>query len=244
MFVLVVSSLAFFTVFALLIAVRAVLILVTIRRRRRLLVQQQHHAANIFEVQSDSSTKKLNKAPMVLVVLGSGGHTAEMLTLISELIGVLPEGTRLTYVTGESDRHSASKASDLHKNKHMACTMHISHVRLPRAREVGEAWLSSVMSSVKTTIAAIRLVWRTKPDVVLSNGPGTSAVVAGAAFLTRVCKPSAKLACRVIYVESFARVETISMSGRILYAFADRFVVQWQQLCKEWPLAEYYGRLC
>lgn len=244
MFFLFVSSLITFTVAALLIAVRAVLTLAVIRRRRKFLVQQKNHGANIFETQKDSPNLNLKKAPMVLVVLGSGGHTAEMLALISELIGVLPEGTSLTYVTGESDRHSASKAIDLHKNEDMPGTMHISYVRLPRAREVGEAWLFSVISSVKTAIAAIKLVCYTKPDVVLTNGPGTSAVVAGAAFLIRVCRPSAKLTCRVVYVESFARVETLSMSGRILYGFADRFVVQWQQLSKEWPLAEYYGRLC
>jgi len=51
--------------------------------------------------------------------------------------------------------------------------------------------------------------------------------------------PSPKL----IYVESFARVKRLSLSGKILKPFVDRFVVQWPDLTKENSRAEYKGRL-
>ncbi len=50
--------------------------------------------------------------------------------------------------------------------------------------------------------------------------------------------------CRVIFVESFCRVGTISLSGKLLYHVVDRFIVQWPQLTKAYPRAEYIGRIC
>lgn len=35
---------------------------------------------------------------------------------------------------------------------------------------------------------------------------------------------------RIIFVESFCRVKSLSMTGRLLYYFADRFIVQWPGL--------------
>jgi len=48
---------------------------------------------------------------------------------------------------------------------------------------------------------------------------------------------------RIIYVESFARVRSLSLSGKLLYAFTDRFVVQWPRLAEKYRRAEYHGIL-
>jgi len=34
---------------------------------------------------------------------------------------------------------------------------------------------------------------------------------------------------RIIYVESFARVKSLSLSGKLLRPFVDKFVVQWPE---------------
>lgn len=38
------------------------------------------------------------------------------------------------------------------------------------------------------------------------------------------------LPVRVVFVESLCRVQSLSLTGRILYYLADRFVVQWPGL--------------
>ena len=50
--------------------------------------------------------------------------------------------------------------------------------------------------------------------------------------------------CSIVYVESFARVKSLSMSGHIMYHLADKFVVQWEGLCARYPRAVYAGVLC
>lgn len=46
---------------------------------------------------------------------------------------------------------------------------------------------------------------------------------------------------RIIYVESFCRVDKLSLSGKLLYHIADRFIVQWPQLLSQYKRAEYLG---
>ena len=50
---------------------------------------------------------------------------------------------------------------------------------------------------------------------------------------------------RVVYVESIARVSSVSLSGAILYwsHLTDGFFVQWPELLAKYPRAHFGGRL-
>lgn len=82
------------------------------------------------------------------------------------------------------------------------------------------------------------------PNVILTNGPATGAVVVGAAVLLRFVgwkDAAGRNVLRTIYVESFARVKRLSLSGRLLLPVVDRFLVQWRELAKPGSRAEYVG---
>ena len=49
---------------------------------------------------------------------------------------------------------------------------------------------------------------------------------------------------RVVFIESFCRVRSLSLCGRMVYGLVDRFIVQWPRLTKKYHLSEYCGRLC
>ena len=51
--------------------------------------------------------------------------------------------------------------------------------------------------------------------------------------------------CAVVYVESIARVKSLSLTGNILYRcrLAGAFFVQWEELAERLPRARYIGRL-
>ena len=59
---------------------------------------------------------------------------------------------------------------------------------------------------------------------------------AGAVFPT--CKI---IGVRIVYIESFAKINSKSMTGKLIYLFADRFYVQWEEMLKVYPKALYYG---
>ena len=171
-----------------------------------------------------------HKKIKTLVVLGSGGHTAEMLRLITAFD--FDRYAPLTLVTAATDTTSRAKAE---RELPQAALATARWAEIPRAREVGQSFGSSVPSTLKALFACVRLIWTASPDLVLVNGPGTCVPVA---VLGRL------FGSRVIFVESWCRVESLSLTGRIMYWVAHRFVVHWPELARRYPRAEYLGRIC
>ena len=165
-----------------------------------------------------------------LVVLGSGGHTAEMLRLITAFD--FERYTPLTLVTAATDTTSRAKAE---RELPRAALSTARWAEIPRAREVGQSFGSSVPSTLRALFACVHLIWTAAPELVLVNGPGTCVPVAVLARLS---------GSRVIFVESWCRVESLSLTGRIMYWVAHRFVVHWPELARRYPRAEYLGRIC
>ncbi|KAI9319925.1 oligosaccharide biosynthesis protein Alg14 like-domain-containing protein [Dichotomocladium elegans] len=162
-----------------------------------------------------------------LCVLGSGGHTAEMLQLIKALD---PERyTPRCFVIAASDRLSASKVGP-----------GAQIFFIPRVRHVGQGWATVPWSAAKASIAAIGILWKTMPDLILCNGPGSCVPICVAAYVPKLIGFHP---IQIVYVESFARVNSLSLTGKLLYPFVDRFIVQWPELQQRYSKAEYCGIL-
>ncbi len=159
----------------------------------------------------------------VLVVLGEGGHTRQMLQLLDQL-GPHHE---YHYLIAAEDRLSEGK------------------IRLPgpvyragRPRSKVQGRTDSLPVAAWNTLRSLGqlapLLWRIHPQAVLANGP---ALAVPAALLGKL------LGAAIIYVESASRVQRMSTSGRLVYPFADLFIVQWPQLQAKHRKAIYAGRL-
>ena len=157
-----------------------------------------------------------------MVVLGSGGHTSEMIALLEGMDG--KRYSPVGFVVADTDTSSLvrlEKAESVLKG----AERHVYFI--PRSREVKQRWPSTVLSSIKALFSATRLVFNVRPELILVNGPGTCVPVCVAGVLLRSCglgNPT------IVFVESICRVHSLSLTGRILYPFADRFIVQWEEL--------------
>jgi beta-1,4-N-acetylglucosaminyltransferase len=91
-------------------------------------------------------------------------------------------------------------------------------------------------------LACWRIVLAEKPDLVLVNGPGTCIPICAASLLLRAAHVHDT---RIAYVESIARVRSLSLSGKVLYhsRAADLLLVQWPELQAKAPRSHYVGRL-
>ncbi|TRY56027.1 hypothetical protein DNTS_013857 [Danionella cerebrum] len=174
----------------------------------------------------------------VLVVAGSGGHTTEIIRLVGSLS---QSYNPRHYVIADTDKMSEEKIrafeEELEKN---SSSSQFSIHRIPRSREVRQSWSSSLLSSLNALKSSIPLVFRLQPDLVLCNGPGTCVPLCAAGLLLGILGLKRVL---IVYVESICRVETLSLSGKILYYLSDYFFVQWPPLKKNHPKAIYLGRL-
>jgi UDP-N-acetylglucosamine:LPS N-acetylglucosamine transferase len=79
---------------------------------------------------------------------------------------------------------------------------------------------------------ALRLVRRRRPAMLLTTGADIAvpfALVARAA------------GAKVVYVESFTRIRSPSLSGRLIAPFADRVYAQWPELAPVFRKAQFVG---
>ncbi|KAK2151589.1 hypothetical protein LSH36_358g02066 [Paralvinella palmiformis] len=74
---------------------------------------------------------------------------------------------------------------------------------------------------------------------ILCNGPGTCVPLCVAGFLLTLFGVKR---VTIVFAESICRVTSLSLSGQILYWFADQILVQWPELQKHYPLTRYIGR--
>lgn len=188
-----------------------------------------------------------------IVILGSGGHTAEMLTLLSKFN--LQTYSPRRYIVAVTDNMSGQKAHAFEavgaagSTAVAASASSGSHnyndfeiIAIPRSREVGQSFRSSTWTTLVAAAYAVRAVLSFKPDLVLTNGPGTALPVVIAALLGKLLGISSP---GIVYVESIARVKHLSLTGKILYhlRLTDEFLVQWEELSRLYPRAVYSGRL-
>ena len=71
-----------------------------------------------------------------------------------------------------------------------------------------------------------------RPKYIVSTG----AHVAGP-----MCLLGKIFGCKIIFIETFANMTTKTITGKIVYKFADLFIVQWKSMLKLYPKAKYFG---
>lgn len=189
-----------------------------------------HKAATGY---SRAATNKRNKPCKTIICIGSGGHTTEMLKLVETL-----DFTKYTprhYILANNDQISETKIKGLEK-----ANGDFKIVAIPRSRIVGQSYFTSIFTTLYSIVYSVPVVWGIKPDLVLCNGPGTCIPICVIAFLMK-----AALVCdaRIVFVESYCRTRSFSLTGRILMYFADNIVVQWPKLKEKLKRAEYIGQL-
>ena len=81
---------------------------------------------------------------------------------------------------------------------------------------------------------AKRILKKERPDVLVTTG---------ALIAYPFCLLTKLRGGKVIYIESFARVNKKSLTGRLVYPFADLFIVQWESQVKHYKKAIYGGCL-
>ncbi|XP_058060444.1 UDP-N-acetylglucosamine transferase subunit ALG14 homolog [Anopheles bellator] len=185
----------------------------------------------LFSVRKNQGLPSLRTNPArTMIVMGSGGHTAEMLRIVDRL-----DCNRYTprqYIIANTDKTSVVKVieSEVRREPDTAKQMY-EIITIGRSREVHQTYISSVMTTVSAVFNCVPIVLKAKPELILTNGPGTCVPICLVAFLARVL--FLNTTCRIVFVESFCRVRSLSLSGRILLFIVDTFVVQWPELIQQ-----------
>jgi len=92
----------------------------------------------------------------------------------------------------------------------------------------------NIINFFRNLYLAFKIILKERPTVFISTGAG-------------ICVPFFILGklffIKTIYIESMARISTLSLSGKLVYFLADVFIVQWPQLAALYKKAVYKGQV-
>jgi len=95
--------------------------------------------------------------------------------------------------------------------------------------------LAGCIGTLRSASKASKTAPSEYPDIIIANGPATAVMVIVASIVLKFLGLAPVWSMRCVYVESFARVVSLSLSGRIILnlGLSDIFIVQWEKLAQK-----------
>lgn len=150
----------------------------------------------------------------------------EKICFIASSGGHVQEISWLFDLCDEYDSFLVTEHSDFQKRYHVERTYFFNKIDR-REKHFFLHFLQLIGNSIK-------VMRKEKPDIILSTGALVSVPML---YIGKL------LGKKIIFMESMARVEGKSLSGRLVYPIADLFLVQWESMLPFYPKAIYASRL-
>ena len=99
-------------------------------------------------------------------------------------------------------------------------------------KQVNRHEISFIFKMIYNFALTFKIYVKEKPDFVISTG---------ALATIPMCLISKLFRKKVIFLESFAKINSPTLTGKLIYKFADEFYVQWEEMLKFYPKAIYKG---
>ena len=87
---------------------------------------------------------------------------------------------------------------------------------------------------IRNAFLAVSVLLRTRPRAVVTTGAGVAVPFLYAARA---------VGSRAIYVESLARIDRLSLTGRLVYPVVTHLFVQWPELARRYRRGRYVGAI-
>lgn len=89
-----------------------------------------------------------------------------------------------------------------------------------------------IFKMIANAFISLNIFMKERPDVIISTG---------ALATIPMCVLSKIFRKKVIFIESFAKVTSPTLTGKLIYKFADQFYIQWEQMREHYPDAIFKG---
>lgn len=153
-----------------------------------------------------------NRKKKVMFISSTGGHLTQLLELKS-----IFEDYNYVLVTEKTDVTKSMK--DKYK---------MSYLKYGSRKYILKYILVALFNLIKTIFLFIKF----RPQVIVTTGTHTA---------VPMCYIGKIFGKKIIYIESFAKRNSPTLSGRMIYPIASTFVVQWENMLKFYPKAKYWG---
>ncbi len=92
----------------------------------------------------------------------------------------------------------------------------------------------NIPNLIRNTFLAWRVLRKEKPDLIISSG---AAVAVPFFYLGKL------FGAKTIYIEVFDRIDSNTLSGKLVYPVTDKFIVQWEEMLEVYPKAVNFGSI-
>ncbi|MCJ7699354.1 UDP-N-acetylglucosamine transferase subunit ALG14 [Candidatus Bathyarchaeota archaeon] len=92
----------------------------------------------------------------------------------------------------------------------------------------------NIKNLIRNFFLAFRILRKERPDLIISTG---AAVAVPFFYVGKL------LGCRLVFIEVYDRVDSPTLTGRLVYPITDAFVLQWPEQKKYYPKGRLIGQL-
>jgi hypothetical protein len=156
---------------------------------------------------------KISHPLRICVGASAGGHMNQLLKLL-EASGSWPQAPSFYVTTLEALAEKLAQRGPVYV--------------------IGECNRQHPLRVVQVLVRSLRMLRKERPDVIITTGSLPLAVVCLAAKL---------FGAKIVWIDSIANIQRLSLSGRMIRHFADLFLTQWPELVPEYKKIEYVGAL-
>ena len=154
------------------------------------------------------------KKNRVLFISSTGGH-------LEELFQLKPTMEKYDYHIITEKTETNSNLKEKYGNK-------IDYLVYGTRKNLIKYAFVMAINCIKSFLFYLKI----KPNIIVTTGTHTAVMM---------CYIGKFFGAKVIYIETFANRETKTLAGRLVYPIADLFIVQWKDMLKIYPKAEYFG---
>jgi beta-1,4-N-acetylglucosaminyltransferase len=153
------------------------------------------------------------KKKKIILICSDGGHLAQILEL-KELF------TQYDYLLVSEKTEATIELKEKY------------NIRFLKGRPKGERGIMFWFSIIANMFLSLRLLLTHYPKVIITTGSHTAVpmCILGKVFFVKV-----------VWILSFARINSKAKSASFVYPIADKFIVQWETAQKLYPKSIYLG---
>ena len=152
----------------------------------------------------------------VLFISSTGGH-------LSELLQLKPLFEKYDYhIITEQDK-STKTLKDIYDNK-------IDYLLYGTRKKPFKYFFVCIFNFFKSLFLYIKI----RPKYIISTGAHTA---------VPICYIGKLFGSKIIFIETFANINTKTLTGKLIYPISNLFIVQWEEMLKLYPKAIYGGSI-
>ncbi|MCP4220670.1 MAG: UDP-N-acetylglucosamine--LPS N-acetylglucosamine transferase [bacterium] len=92
----------------------------------------------------------------------------------------------------------------------------------------------NIFNLIRNFFVAVKVLFKERPDIIVSTGAG---VAIPFFYLGKLLRK------KLVYIEAYERIETPSLTGRLVYPITDAFILQWEEQTKFYPKGIVLGQI-